>query len=140
MITSLETFNDSDKNVYAFILYVSDSGLQCNKHNSYWYGAQYHIDRLPLDRGTDSWKWYWPSAWAISFSLIRTTTLRQSVYPDITLHISNYYINIHVDITLPQSTSVSFSAYYIYPVEWKTQIWHLKDLILTLFGLIFRHI
>jgi hypothetical protein len=27
---------------------------------------------------------------AISFPLVRTTTLRQSVYPDIALHISNY--------------------------------------------------
>ena len=39
------------------------------------------IDRLPLAR-------------AISFPLVRTTTLGQSVYPDIALHISNYYINI----------------------------------------------
>jgi hypothetical protein len=46
------------KSFYAFILYVSDSGLQCNKHNSYWYRVQY-----------------------------QTTTLGQSVYPDI----GNYY-------------------------------------------------
>ena len=31
---------------------------------------------------------------AISFSLVHTTTLGQSVYPDISRHISNYYINI----------------------------------------------
>ena len=30
---------------------------------------------------------------AISFPLVRTTTLGQSVYPDIALHISNYYIS-----------------------------------------------
>ena len=48
------------KNIYAFILYVSDSGLQYNKHNSYWYGVQYQIDRLPLGRGTNQWKWYCP--------------------------------------------------------------------------------
>jgi hypothetical protein len=43
------------------------------------------IDRLPLAHGT---------AREISFSIVRTTTLWQSVYPDITLHISNYYIRI----------------------------------------------
>jgi len=36
-----------------------------------------------------------PPARAISFPLVRTTTLGQSVYPDIALHISNYYININ---------------------------------------------
>jgi hypothetical protein len=35
-----------------------------------------------------------PPARAISFSLVRITTLGQSVYPDIALHISDYYINI----------------------------------------------
>ena len=39
------------------------------------------IDRLPMAR-------------AISFPLVRTTTLGQSVYPDISLHISNYCIII----------------------------------------------
>ena len=33
---------------------------------------------------------------AISFPLVRTTTLGQSVYPRIALHISNYYINIEL--------------------------------------------
>ena len=68
------------KNYYAFILYVSDSGLQCKKHNSYWYRVQYK-DRQTPTRAT-------------SFPLVRTTTLGHSVYPDIALHISNYYINI----------------------------------------------
>ena len=31
---------------------------------------------------------------AISFPLVRTTTHGQSVYPDIAIHISNYYISI----------------------------------------------
>jgi hypothetical protein len=35
-----------------------------------------------------------PLARAISFPLVRTTTLGQSVYPDIALHISNYYISM----------------------------------------------
>ena len=34
-----------------------------------------------------------PPAWAISFPLVCTTTLGQSEYPDIALHISNYNIN-----------------------------------------------
>ena len=36
------------------ILYVSDSVLQCNKHNSYWYGVQYQ------DRQTALGSWYGP--------------------------------------------------------------------------------
>jgi hypothetical protein len=58
------------KNFYAFILYVSDSGLQCK------------------------------NAQAISFPLVRTTTQRQSVYPDIALHISNYCVYCHEDQNL----------------------------------------
>ena len=84
------------KNVYAFILYVSDTGLQCNKHNIYWYRVQYH------DRQTVLGSWYGPvemilpssPAREILFSLVRTTTLGQSVCPDIALHISNYYISM----------------------------------------------
>ena len=34
-----------------------------------------------------------PLVRAISFSMVRTMTLGQSVYPHIALHISNYYIN-----------------------------------------------
>ena len=41
--------------------------------------------RLPLVHGT---------ARSISFSIVRATTVWQSVYPDIALHISNYYIRI----------------------------------------------
>jgi hypothetical protein len=36
----------------ALLLRVSDSGLQCNKHNSYWYGGQYQ------DRQTALGFWY----------------------------------------------------------------------------------
>ena len=43
------------------------------------------IDRLHLGTGTDR---------EIYISTGRTTTLGKSVYPDIALHISNYYINI----------------------------------------------
>ena len=42
-------------------------------------------DRLPLAHGT---------ARSISFSIVHVTTLWQSAYPDIALHISNYYIRI----------------------------------------------
>jgi len=61
------------KNFYAFILYVSYSGL--NAINTIVTDMEYNIriDRLPLGRGTD---------------------LGQFVYPDIALHISNYYIII----------------------------------------------
>jgi hypothetical protein len=38
--------------VNKFILYLSDYGLQCNKHNSYWYGVQYQ------DRQTSLGSWY----------------------------------------------------------------------------------
>ena len=52
------------------------------------------IYRLPSGRGTDHEIYIsLASALAISFSLVRTTILGQSVYPDIALHISNYYIN-----------------------------------------------
>jgi len=81
-------------NCYAFMLYVSDSGLQCNKHNSYWYGVQYQYRQTALG------SWYGPVEMilpspptrAISFPLVRSMTLGQSVYPDIALHISNYHI------------------------------------------------
>ena len=52
---------------------MSDSGLQCNKHNTDM-ECNIRIDRLPLGR------------------VVRT--LGQSAYLDIALHISNYYINI----------------------------------------------
>jgi hypothetical protein len=37
-----------------------------------------------------------PPARAISFSLVCTTTLGQSVYPDIALYISNYIVFIEL--------------------------------------------
>jgi hypothetical protein len=96
------------KKFYAFILYVSDSGLQCNKHNSYLYRVQYQ------DRQTALGSWYGPvemilhsiPARAIPFSLVRTTTLEQSVYPDIALHISNYYIDSSPSEGFELTTSV----------------------------------
>ena len=60
-------FLDSLKYFCAFILCVSDSGLQCNKHNSYWYEGKYQD---------------------------RQTALGSSVYHNIALHISNYYTNV----------------------------------------------
>ena len=51
------------------------------------------IDRLPLGRGTEQWKWYCPR---LSFPLVNTTTFGQSVYPVIALHISDYYIIIDI--------------------------------------------
>jgi len=54
------------------------------------------------DRQTALASWYVPvemilpspSARTISFPQVRTTTLGQSVYPEVALHISNYYINM----------------------------------------------
>jgi hypothetical protein len=81
------------KNVYAFILYVSDSGLQCNKLNSYWYRVPYQDRQTALG----SWSVPWPLGSlyililpSISVTIHLTMTLGQSVYPDIALHISNY--------------------------------------------------
>ena len=86
------------KNVYAFILYVSDSGLQCNTHNRDRYGMQYQDRQTALGSlyGPVEMILHSPPARAISFPLVHTMTLGQSVYHDIALHIStcNYYINI----------------------------------------------
>ena len=53
-------------------------------YNSYWYGGQYQ------DKQTAQVKLIFPSppAWAISLPLVHTRTQGQSVYPDISLHIS----------------------------------------------------
>ena len=62
------------KNLYAFILYVSNSCLQCKKPTIVTdMECNIGIDRLPLGRGI--------------------MTLGQSVYPDIALQIRNYYIS-----------------------------------------------
>jgi hypothetical protein len=55
-------FLDSLKNFCAFtcILCVSDSGLQCNKHISYWYGGQYLNRQTALGSWYRPWKWYFP--------------------------------------------------------------------------------
>ena len=52
-------FLDYLKKLGSFILCVSDSGLQCNKHNSYWYGGKYQ-DRQTAKTvwGHLSWNWY----------------------------------------------------------------------------------
>jgi hypothetical protein len=84
------------ENVYAFILYVSYSDLQCNKHNSHRYKVQYQDRQTALGSWNGPVEIILPSppTRAMSFPLVRTTTLGQSVYPDIALHISNYHINI----------------------------------------------
>ena len=66
------------------------------------------------DRQTALGSWYGPvgmilhspPARAISFPLVRTTILGQSVYPDIALHISNYYINTSPSAGFELTTSV----------------------------------
>ena len=70
--------------------------------DSYWYREQYH------DRQTALGSWYGaeemilpePLAREILFPLVCTTTLGQSVYSDIALHISNNYINIIPELCL----------------------------------------
>jgi formylmethanofuran dehydrogenase subunit D len=52
-----------------------------------------------------------PPARAISFSLVRITTLGQSVYPDIALHISDYYINIALYIIFDRQRYVKLMYY-----------------------------
>jgi hypothetical protein len=54
----------------SFILYVSDSGFQCNKHNSYWYRVQYQ------DRQTALGSWYGPWAVCISYYCRKQTNIR----------------------------------------------------------------
>jgi hypothetical protein len=71
------------------------------------------IDRLPLAHGT---------ARAISFSIVHATTLWQSVYPDIALHISNYYIHIvwcYFDFSSFLWSQIT--VYMAINIEWKYQ-------------------
>ena len=51
-----------------------------------------------------------PPARTKSFLLVRTTTLGKSVYPDIALHISNYYMNVAF---LKLSIHISAMDYFI---------------------------
>jgi hypothetical protein len=53
-----------------------------------------------------------PPVRVISFPLVRTTTLEQSVYPDIALHISNYYISNKGFLVLRQLKSGFVSLFY----------------------------
>ena len=53
---------------------------------------------------------------AISFLLVRTTTLGQSVYPDIALHISNYYIS--TKCSLSDSMLVQKSSVHVHVEVW----------------------
>jgi len=53
-------FLDYLKKKWAFILCTSDSGLQCNKHNSYWYGVQYQDRQTALGSLYGPWNWYFP--------------------------------------------------------------------------------
>jgi len=41
-------------------LYSSDSGLQYNKHNSYWYRGQYPDRQTALRSWYGPWNWYFP--------------------------------------------------------------------------------
>jgi hypothetical protein len=70
---------------------VSDFGLQCNKHNSYWTISGYsHCPRVVVrTSGNDIARA--GGEGNISFK-VRITTQGQSVYPDISLHISNYCV------------------------------------------------
>jgi hypothetical protein len=67
---------------------VSNTGLQYNKHNSYWYGVGVVQTRYCNIISTGPYNN--PSA----------------VYPDIALHISNYYISSLSDSVLVQKSSV----------------------------------
>jgi hypothetical protein len=91
-------FLDSLKKVCAFILCVSDSGFQCNKHNSYWYGVQYQDRQTALQLGKYHFHWS------------HTTTFGQSVYPDIALHIKVLFLcfNLCLGVMLA-SLSCSFN-------------------------------
>ena len=94
------------KYLYAFILYVSDSDLQCNKHNSYLYRVQYQDIQTALG------SWYGPVAKArsISFPTVRTTTQGQSVY------------------VMLRSISVT-----IVFIALKTRIWHIQYKCIDIF-------
>ena len=52
-------FLDSLKNFCALYC-VSDSGHQCNKYNSYWYGVQYQDWETALGSWYRLWNWYFP--------------------------------------------------------------------------------
>ena len=53
-------FLDSLKSFCGFILCVLDSGLHCNKNNSYWYGGQYQNRQTALVFWYEPWNWYFP--------------------------------------------------------------------------------
>jgi hypothetical protein len=76
--------------------------LQFNKQNSYWYRVQYQ----GIQTHTALRSWYG------SFSLVRTMTLGQSVYPDIALHISNYYIDMTFFISARVSSRDAVEGWY----------------------------
>jgi hypothetical protein len=87
-------------NCYAFILYVSDSGLQCNKHNSYWYRVQYQ------DRQTALGLWYgrislvYPTI--VCISLVYPTIVCISlVYPTIVFISLVYPIIVCISVVYP---------------------------------------
>ena len=81
---------------FAMILIILWSLVfQCNKHNSYWCIWQYQDKQTALgghcmDRETNLAR---ACLGHIRFPA-HTTTLGQSVYPDIALYISNYYMFI----------------------------------------------
>jgi hypothetical protein len=64
-----------------------------------------------------------PPAGAISFPLIRTTTLGQSVYPDIALHISNYYITYNIRIQSQYIRLLHIRIKSIHLISWTLSTW-----------------
>ena len=104
--------------ICAFILCVCDSGLQCNKHNGYCYGVQYQDRQTSLGSWYEPWNWYFPRL-----------RLGQSVYPDIALHFSNYYLNIFL-----MKSKVILKCYVIYHTPWicfKNDMLNIKHNILS---------
>ena len=101
-----------DKFIYIYIVCV---------RFCYWYGGQYQ------DRQTALESWYRacnlifhsPPARAISFPLVSTITLGRSVYPDIALHISNYYISIQLfHAVLFGEKQNDLNPFYIHSASW----------------------
>ena len=66
--------------VYHILVFNALNTIVADMEGNIW------IDRLPLAHGT---------ARAISFSIVRATTLWQSVYPDIALHISKQLLYMY---------------------------------------------
>jgi hypothetical protein len=108
------------KKIYAFILYVSDSGLQCNKHNSYWYGVQYQGRQTALDRGTGQWKWYCPSR------MVRSPRRYHLRYYLIWIDYSNCLNGVQLIMGCYPSKIQSFLYFYVNKwYNWRTYLFQL---------------